>query len=115
MLLIGVDVPPLGPRPTHPWRGVARGELRPRHAWPVGDRSDGAADGNDPREPRRVATFRVVANGSTLKFSIPRGALGNPWLVPVHGGRGTLRQRTRDGGGADFAPARSTFRYAPTG
>jgi hypothetical protein len=115
MLLIGVDVPPLGPRPITPgaeWRGAN---------FALGTHGPSATGrmvrltATIPAEPRRVATFTVVANGPTLTFSIPRRALGSPrWFTFT----AVAARETADegrGGGVDFAPARGTFRYALTG
>jgi hypothetical protein len=114
MLLIGVDVPPLGPRPITPggeWRGAnfALGTHGPSRTGRMV-----RLTGTIPAESRRVATFGIVVSGSTLTFSIPRRALGNPgWFTFMTAAARELADEGR-GGGADFAPARGTFRYALT-
>jgi hypothetical protein len=63
-----------------------------------------------------VATFKIVTRGSTLTFSIPRRALGKnvAWFtLVVAAGRETMQEG--QGGGADYAPARGSFRYVLTG
>jgi hypothetical protein len=108
MLLIGVDVPPLGPRPTVPggeWRGAnfALGTHGPSKTGLLVRLGQGKS--------RQVARFRIVTRGSTLTFSIPRRALGSPaWFTFTVA---TARE-TEQEGGLDFAPARGTFRYTLT-
>jgi hypothetical protein len=68
------------------------------------------------RPPRQVATFKIVTRGSTLTFSIPRGALGKStaWFAfYAAAGRETMQEG--QGGGADYAPARGSFRYVLSG
>jgi hypothetical protein len=112
MLLIGVDVPPLGPRPIVPggeWRGAnfAMGTHGPSKTGLLVRLGKG--------ESRQVARFKIVTSGSTLTFSVPRRALGNPaWFVfTVAAAREMAKEE--QGGGVDFAPARGTFRYTLTG
>lgn len=110
MLLIGIDVPPLGAPPVAPggdWRGAdfalgAHGASKAGQVVRLGRRSP------------RVATFEIRTVGSTLTFSVARRALGNPrWFAfVVAAGRET---ESAAGGGADLAPDRGTFRYAPAG
>jgi hypothetical protein len=115
MLLIGVDVPPLGPPPITPggeWRGANFG--LGTHG-PSGTGQMVRLTPTLPVESRRVATFRIVASGSTLTFSIPRRALGNPgWFTFMAAAAREMADEGR-GGGVDLAPARGTFRYALTG
>lgn len=112
MLLIGLDVPPRGPRPTPSgWLGAnysaglhgaeTRGMLvqaTGRPGWKV------------------VARFKVVREGRTLSFSLDRRWIGNPaWFdFMVSAGRETLAQADT-GGVPDVAPASGTFRYRLTG
>jgi hypothetical protein len=112
MLLIGIDVPPLGPRPVVPggeWRGAnfAAGTHGPSKTGQMVWLGRG--------EYRRVASFKIVTSGSTLTFSVPRRALGSPtWFrFTVAAARELEEEAT--GGGVDWAPARGTFRYALTG
>ena len=115
MLLVGIDVPPLGPRPITPggeWRGAnfALGTHGPSRTGRMVRLTHPAA-----AESRQVATFGIVADGSTLTFSVPRRALGNPgWFTFTAAAARETADEGR-GGGADFAPARGTFRYALTG
>lgn len=109
MLLVGIDVPPLGPRPTVPggeWGGAnfALGTHGPAKTGVLVRLERGAS--------RRLATFEVVREGSTLTFSVPRRALGNPaWFTFMVAA--ARESAVEDAGGAepDVAPARGTFRY----
>ncbi len=108
MLLIGIDVPPLGPPPSTPggeWRGAdyALGTHGPSA---IGQLVRLGTKATSP--PIR---FRIVADGRTLRFSIPRRALGSPrWFkFSVAAAR---EGESRGGGvGFDVAPARGTLRY----
>ncbi len=111
MLLIGIDVPPLGPRPSSPggeWRGAnfALGTHGPSRT--------GQLVRLGKEESRPVAGFKIASSGSMLTFSVSRRALGNPaWFTfTVAAARELVKQET--GGGFDVAPARGTFRYALT-
>ena len=114
MLLLGIDVPPLGPLPVAPggeWRGVdlAAGAHGP---------SATAMVVRLPKTPggrsRELARVPVVTSGSTLTFSIPRSALGGArWFTfMVAAARESAEED--GGGGFDVVPARGTLRYALT-
>ena len=113
MLLIGIDVPPVGPRPVTPggeWPGAnfalgTHGPAKTGLLVRLGNRV--------PEDSRRVATFRIVTTGATVTFSIPRRLLGRPrWFTFTVA---TARETEEtSGGGVDFAPARGTFRYELT-
>lgn len=114
MLLIGIDVPPLGRRPLAPggeWLGAnfALGTHGPSKTGQL------VRLGKDtPAKSRRIATFAIVTRGSTLSFSIPRRALGNPsWFTF---GVATAREGEDEatGGGVDVVPDRGTLRYLLT-
>ena len=111
MLLIGVDVPPLGPRPTVPggeWPGAnyAMGSHGPSKTGLLVRLGKG--------ESRQLATFKIFTSGTTLTFSIPRRRLGNPgWFMFTVAAAREMEKRT--GSGVDIAPARGTFRYTLTG
>jgi hypothetical protein len=112
MLLIGIDVPPLGPVPVVPggeWRGAnfALGTHGPSQAGVMVRQGMG--------EFRMVRRFPIVTRGSTLTLSIPRTALGNPaWFTfTVAAARETNEGSA--GGGVDIAPERGTFRYSLSG
>ena len=114
MLLIGVDVPPLGPRPIPGGVWLGANLALGTH----GTSTTGLIvrlGQNVSAESRQVARFKIVTHGSTLTFSIPRSALGNPaWFTfQVAAAREMANEGL--GGGADFAPVDSTFRYPPTG
>ena len=108
MLLIGIDVPPLGPEPVAPggeWRGAdfALGTHGP------------SGDGMLVLLGERKATrFDVRASASTLTFSVPRGALGDPkWFTfTVAAARESSDEA---GGGIDVVPERGTHRYTLSG
>lgn len=115
MLLVGVDVPPLGPRPSipgEPWPGAnfALGT----HGLSKTGRMVRLGEGV-PARLRLVAGFKILTRGSTLTFSVPRRALGSPaWFTfTVAAARELETEAT--GGGVDVAPNRGTFRYELTG
>lgn len=113
MLLIGIDVPPLGlpPIPGGDWRGAnfALGTHGPSQTGVLVRLGQGPSV-----ESRQVARFTILTSGATLTFSIPRHALGNPaWFTFQVAAARELAQEEQ-GGGADFAPARGTFRYSLT-
>lgn len=115
MLLVGIDVPPLGPPPRAPggvWLGAdyAAGVHGPSRR---GQAVRLAA--NVPEASRLVARFDVVTSGSTLSFSIPRRALGDPaWFrFSVVAGREATERPA--GGAPDVVPARGTLRYVLAG
>ena len=110
MVLIGIDVPPLGPLPEIPggeWPGAnfALGTHGPSATGQLVRLGKGDA--------RRVAAFKVVTAGSTVTFSVPRRALGNPafftFVVAVTREEGTA------GAGFDVAPSHGTLRYRVIG
>lgn len=112
MLLIGVDVPPLGPRPSipgGPWLGA--NFFLGTH----GPSKTGVMVRLGQGENRRAASFKIVTVGSTLTFSVPRRALGSPaWFTfTVAAAREMAKEAT--GGGVDVAPNRGTLRYALIG
>lgn len=106
MLLIGIDVPPLGLPPAVPggeWPGAdfalgTHGPSRVGQLVRLGRRST------------QATTFKIEAGGRVLSFSIPRRALGNPRLITFslaaarEGGKATS-------GGFDVVPQRGTHRY----
>ena len=114
MLLLGIDVPPLGPLPVAPggeWRGadLAAGTHGP------------SASGVLVRLPktqggrsRALARFPIVTRGTTLTFSIPRSVLGGArWFTfTVAAARESAEENA--GGGFDVLPARGTLRYVLT-
>jgi hypothetical protein len=109
MLLIGVDVPPLGPEPVAPggeWRGAdfALGTHGPSRTGKL-VRLNG----------RNVTEFDIVTSGSTLTFSIPSRALGDPgWFTfVVAAAREGNHEAAR--GGYDVLPAHGTLRYTSSG
>jgi hypothetical protein len=116
MLLIGIDVPPLGAPPVTPggeWPGsdFALGTHGPSRKGMM------VKQANDvPAKSRNVATFKIATSGSTLTFSIPRRVLGRAtsfrfMLATAREGE----DETTTGGGVDLAPGRGTFRYVFTG
>jgi hypothetical protein len=112
MLLIGIDVPPLGPRPSSPggeWLGAnfALGTHGPSKTGVLVRLGQG--------ESRRAARFAIRTGGSTLTFSVPRRALGNPAWFTFSVAAAREMPKEAAGGGVDVAPVRGTFRYALTG
>ena len=111
MLLIGIDVPPLGPLPRTPggeWRGAdfALGTHGPSKTGLMVRLRRG--------EDRPVARFAIVTSGSTLTFSVPRAALGNPAWFTFSVTAGREGDDEPNGGGFDVVPARGTVRYTLT-
>jgi len=108
MLLIGIDVPPLGALPVAPggeWAGAdfALGTHGPSKTGLL------VRLGKKPSAP--TTRFKIVTRGRTLSFSIPRHTIGSPrWFVfSVAAAReGDSRA---NGGGLDIAPGRGVFRY----
>lgn len=111
MLLIGIDVPPLGPRPTAPggeWRGAdfALGTHGPSRTGVLVRLGRGVN--------RRVERFKIVTSGSTLTFSVPRTALGNPaWFTFSVAAAREMDDEPSDRG-VDAVPARGTLPYTLT-
>jgi hypothetical protein len=115
MLMIGIDTPPLGrqPVPGQAWTD-ANFVLATHGGMDTGVMQRVVQKGSRP--PRQVATFKIVTRGSTLTLSIPRRALGKnvAWFtLVVAAGREATQEG--QGGGADYAPARGSFRYVLTG
>ena len=108
MLLIGVDIPPLGPRPTTPggeWPGVdfALGTHGP---WGTGQLVRLGATRSVP--PVRI---KVVTRGRTLSLTVPRRALGSPRWLTFNIAAAREGESEATGGGLDLAPQHGTFRY----
>ena len=108
MLLIGIDVPPLGPPPTRPggeWRGAdfALGTHGPSKT--------GLLVRLGKNRSARPIRFRIVTRGRTLSFSIPRRALGSPRWFAFNVAAAREGESEASGGGFDVAPGHGTFRY----
>ena len=108
MLLIGIDVPPLGPPPATSggdWRGAdfALGTHGP------------SKTGQLVRIGKKRAAppirFKVSARGPTLSFSIPCRALGSPHWFTFNVAAAREGENQATGGGFDVAPGQGTFRY----
>ena len=81
MLLIGIDLPPLGPPPSMPggeWRGVdyALGTHGPSETGALVRLTRGAAENEGTLE--RQADVPLETDGATLSLLVPREALGDP-------------------------------------
>jgi hypothetical protein len=81
MLLIGIDLPPLGPPPTTPggeWRGVdyALGTHGPSKTAMLVRLTSGTAE--DEATSERQADVPLETHGATLSLLVPREALGDP-------------------------------------
>jgi hypothetical protein len=77
MLLVGIDVPPLGAAPVSPggeWRGAdfACGTHGPSASGLLVRLAEGGA------APTKRATIPIETDGATLSLSIPRSELGDP-------------------------------------
>ena len=110
MLLVGIDVPPLGPRPIPDgdWLGAnfAAGFHGPARTGMLVRLGKGSQ--------KVVARFPVVTRGTTVTFSIPRRALRSPtWFAFEMAAAREWNDESMVPAGAkpDFAPARGTFRY----
>lgn len=108
MLLIAVDVPPLGPRPFIPG-----GE------WPGADFALGTHGPSGTGllvrlGAKRSATpvrIKVVTTRRTLSLTVPRRALGSPRWLTFNVAAAREGESETTGGGLDIAPERGTFRY----
>lgn len=111
MLLVGIDVPPLGPPPVPrgDWLGLsfAAGTHGPSKTGVLVRLASGSS--------RRLGNLVVTTKGRTLAFSIPRATLGRPaWFAfNVAAGREGGSEPANDSGG-DIAPATGLFRYTLT-
>jgi hypothetical protein len=113
MLLLGIDVPPLGPRPIPDgdWLGA---EFAAGFHGPA---TTGMLVRLQTGSPKLVARFRVVTRARTVTFSIPRRALGSPtWFAfEMAAAREWSVEGTEPSGAkADFVPTRGTLRYTLT-
>jgi hypothetical protein len=107
MLLVGIDVPPLGPAPTATgWLGV--NYYFGLHA------VDPVARFRKMGSQATPARLPTVIRGATATVTVPRAKLGSPrWFAfNVAAGRET---DVEGQGGGDMAPAQGSFRYALTG
>jgi hypothetical protein len=107
MLLIGIDVPPLGPRPMMPggeWLGAdyALGTHGPSTIGQL------VRLGNQVAPPIR---FTVVTSGRDLVLSVPRRSLGNPLWFRFNVVAAREGESQDADGGFDVAPQRGTFLY----
>lgn len=115
MLLVGIDVPPLGPPPVAPggeWAGAdfaigTHGPSRTARMVRLGL--------NIPAKSRHVATMSIATHRSTLTFSVPRRALGTPTWFRFSVAAAREKEGDENGGAVDMAPARGTYRYVLTG
>jgi hypothetical protein len=115
MLLVGIDVPPVGPPPVAPggvWVGAdfaigTHGPSRTGRMVRLGREI--------PAKPRHVATMSIVTQRSTLTFSIPRRALGTPTWFRFSVAAAREKEGDETGGAVDVAPAHGTYRYVLTG
>jgi len=106
MLLIGVDVPPLGPRPTPSgWRGVD---------FVLGLHGSQTAVRFRKMDSTVVEHRKLVVTGAALSFSIPRAKLGSPAWFDFSVAAARETEETGQGGGEDYAPASGAFRYRLT-
>jgi hypothetical protein len=115
MLLIGVDTPPLGtaPFPGGEWPGAnfALGTHGPSKTGQMVRLGQGI-----PATSRLVATFGIVTSGSTVTFSIPRHAFGNPrWFAFEVAAAREAQAENEAGPAPDFAPSTGTFHYSFSG
>jgi len=107
MLLIGVDVPPFGPKPSSPG-----GE------WPGADYALGthgpSGIGRLVRLGRKHATpirIELVTSGRTVSLTVPRRALGSPRRLTFSIAAAREGSSAATDGGFDLAPQNGTFRY----
>ena len=110
MLLIGIDVPPLGPRPIPDGDWLGANFAAGFH----GPATTGMLVRLGKGSQKMVARFPVVTRGTTVTFSLPRRALGFPtWFAFEMAAAREWNDQSVVPAGAkpDFAPARGTFRY----
>jgi hypothetical protein len=111
MLLVAIDVPPLGPMPVEPggeWRGA---DLAAGTHGPSGTGVVVRLPKTPGGQSRQLARVPIVTTGSTLTFSIPRAALGGArWFTFTVA---AARESAEESGVAafDVVPARGTLRY----
>lgn len=108
MLLIGIDVPPLGPPPSIPggeWLGAdfALGTHGPSKT--------GQLVRLGKKHSAPPLRFKIVTRGRTLSFSVPRRALGNPHWFTFSVAAAREGESQASSGGFDVAPRHATFRY----
>jgi hypothetical protein len=108
MLLIGIDVPPLGPAPDTAggeWRGAdfALGTHGPAKTGQL------VRLGTKTSAPPRW--FKAVTRGRTVSLSIPLRALGNPRWFAFNVAAAREGESQASDGGFDVAPGKGTFRY----
>lgn len=111
MLLIGIDVPPIGPLPVSGVDWLGANYALATH----GPSTTGKLAQLSKTRSRPPTSVKVVTRGATVALAIPRHALGSPsWFTfQVAAGREYMQGAT-GGGGGDLAPAYGTFRYALT-
>ena len=103
MLLLGIDVPPLGPRPIPDGDWLGADFAAGFH----GPAKTGVLVRLEKGSQKVVARFPVVTRGTTVMFSIPRRALRLPDVVRVRDGRRAgveRRERGASGGEAGLRP-----------
>ena len=110
MLLLGIDVPPLGPRPIPDGDWVGANFAAGFH----GPAKTGVLVRLGKGSQAVVARFRVITRGTAVTFSVPRRALGFPtWFVfemaaaREWNDEGAVPSRAKP----DLVPADGTFRY----
>jgi hypothetical protein len=110
MLLLGIDVPPLGPKPTRSgWRGVdymlgAHGSQKTITVVKATRSAKGAGF-------TRLGSVPLVTSGATLSFSILRSRLGSPASLDFTLAAGRETATPEQGGGSDYAPQSGTFHF----
>ncbi len=113
MLLLGIDVPPLGPRPIPDGDWLGANFAAGFH----GPATTGVLVRLGKGSQTVVARFRVITRGTTVTFSIPRRALGSPtWFAFEMAAAREWNDEgaVPSGAKADFVPARGTLRYTLT-
>ncbi|MGL6278655.1 MAG: hypothetical protein ACRC50_03770 [Gaiella sp.] len=116
MLLIGLDLPPVGPAPVAPggeWRGVdlVLGTHGPSETGVL------VRVPSSPSEERRPTAIPVRVSGSTLRLVMPRAALrGASWFRFSIAAAREWGEGASEPAGArpDVVPDRGTSRYALT-
>jgi hypothetical protein len=100
MLLIGIDVPPIGPLPVSGGDWLGANYALGTH----GPSTTGKLVHQTQTRSRPPTSFKVITRGATVTLSISRHALGGPsWFTfQVAAGREYVQEAT--GGGGDLAP-----------
>jgi hypothetical protein len=107
MLLMGIDVPPIGSKPTpNGWMGVD-------YALGMHGVDDRAVFRDMHQTKRQMTTLRSHVSGRTITIDLPRTLIGDPAYFDFNVSVG--REGGDQEGSGDSIPATGTLRYRMTG